>query len=261
MSTSAETVATGWPQPLAPDTRPGFARLTRVELRKMIDTRSGFWLLLAVAALMLLTALISLLSGDAVDHTFRKVLSNTLQPALFLVPVVGILLVTAEWGQRTGLVTFALVPQRSRVIVAKILAGTLLSLAALAIAIPLVAIGVAIASPPGDHVWSLPVGLLGQDALYLVLAMLTGLAFGAAVLTSAPAIVLYFVLPIGFAALSSISFLEGPGEWLDTSQTLDRLSQEVLSGKQWAQALTTALLWTALPLAIGLWRIRRNEVK
>jgi ABC-type transport system involved in multi-copper enzyme maturation permease subunit len=202
-----------------------------------------------------------MLTGEAPDHSFRKVVSNALQPALILLPVIGILLLTAEWSQRTGLVTFALVPQRSRVILAKVLAGSLLALGALVVALPLAAIGVGIASPAIDHAWSLPAGLLGQDAVYLLILMLTGIGFGAALLSPAPAIVLYFALPIAFAALSSISFLEGPGEWLDTSQTLDRLTEEVLSGKQWAQVLTSVLLWTALPLAIGLWRIRRNEVR
>ena len=37
--------------------------------------------------------------------------------------------------------------------------------------------------------------------------MLTGVAFGAAFLSSAPAIVLYFVLPMAWAALGSIPFL------------------------------------------------------
>ena len=38
------------------DARPGLARLTKVELRKMVDTRSGFWLLLAVLALTVLAS-------------------------------------------------------------------------------------------------------------------------------------------------------------------------------------------------------------
>ncbi|MBS1879762.1 MAG: ABC transporter permease [Actinobacteria bacterium] len=261
MTSSAEALPAPRPQLRDRDARPGLARLTRVELRKMTDTRSGFWLLLAVAGLMLLTVVISLLSGHAADHRFRTILSNALQPALVLLPVVGILLVTAEWSQRTGLVTFALVPARLRVILAKALAGTLLALVAVVVAVVLAAIGVAIASPPTDHVWTLPAGLLGQDALYLVLAMLTGIGFGAALLSPAPAIVLSFALPIAVAALGSISWLEGPAEWLDTSKALSPLSEEVLSGRQWGQVLTASLLWTAVPLAIGIWRIRRNEVR
>jgi hypothetical protein len=240
--------------------RPGLARLTRVELRKMVDTRSGFWLLLAVATLMLLVVVVVMISGSEVDRALREVLSAAVRTGAVLLPVVGILLVTAEWGQRTALVTFTLVPERLRVILAKALAGIALALAAALLALALAAVGVAIASPDVAHAWSLPVTLLGQDAVYAVLAMLTGIAFGAAFLSSAPAIVLYFGLPIAIGALGSISALEGAVEWLETG-AFAPLTEAGMNGTEWAQALTAALLWIAVPLAIGLWRIRRSEVR
>jgi ABC-type transport system involved in multi-copper enzyme maturation permease subunit len=242
------------------DTRPGLARLTKVELRKMVDTRSGFWLLLAVAALMLLVVVVVQIAGNDHDRTLREVLSATVQTGAVLLPVVGILLVTAEWGQRTALVTFALVPGRARVILAKVLAGLALALVAFLVALVLAAIGVAVGASGVDDAWSLPLSLLGQDVLYVVVAMLTGLAFGTALLSSAPAIVLYFGLPIAIGALGAISAISGTIDWLDTG-AFAPLTEEVVSGEQWAQAGTAALLWIALPLAIGLWRIRRDEVK
>lgn len=45
-------------------------------------------------------------------------------------PVVGILLVTSEWSQRTAITTFTLVPQHGRVLTAKLLAALVLSAAA-----------------------------------------------------------------------------------------------------------------------------------
>lgn len=244
----------------ARDARPGLGRLTRVELRKMVDTRSGFWLLLAVLALMLLVVVVVQITGNEHDRVLREVLSVAVQTGAVLLPVVGILLVTAEWGQRTALVTFALVPERLRVILAKVLAGIALALAAFLLALTLAAIGVAIGSPGAAHTWTLPIGLLGQDALYAVLAMLMGLAFGAAFLSSAPAIVFYFGLPIAIGALGSIPALTGTAEWLETG-AFAPLTEEVLNGTEWSQVLTAGLLWLALPLAIGCWRIRSNEVK
>ena len=63
--------------------------------------------------------------------------------------------------------------------------------------------------------------MFGQIALLVLTAMLTGVAFGAAFLSSAPAIVLYFVLPIAWAALGSIPFLNDAAQWLDTTRTTD----------------------------------------
>jgi ABC-2 type transport system permease protein len=240
--------------------RPGLGRLTRVELRKMADTRSGFWLLLAVLGLTVVTVVITVLAGHESELTFRHILSNALAPAGILLPVVGILLVTSEWSQRTALVSFALVPDRPRLIVAKVLAGVVLALVATVVAIVLAALGTALASPDIQNVWTLPVGLLAQDFLYVVTAMVVGIAFGAALLASAPAIVLYFGLPAALAALGSIHALHGTMEWINSAQSLEPLTLEVLGGHAWGQALVTLVLWLALPLAFGLWRIARRDL-
>ncbi len=260
MTSSAEPLSTGGGQPLDRDARPSLTRLTRVELRKMVDTRSGFWLLLAVGALMLLVVGLTVALGDDTDHTISQLLSDSVQAPIVLLPVVGILLVTAEWTQRTGLVTFALVPRRGRVVLAKVLAGLVLALLAFAVALPLAALGTALTSPGLDDTWSLPVGLLLQIVLYLCLVMLMGFGFGASLLSSAPAIVLYFGLPIAIGALGAISAIEGTVEWIDTG-ALGKLTEETLSGHDWGQVATASLVWIVLPLAIGLWRIRRNEVR
>ena len=90
--------------------------------------------------------------------------------------------------------------------------------------------------------------------------MITGVAFGAALLSSAPAIVLSFVLPLGWAAVGSIHVLEPAARWLDGTRSLSPLTEHLLSSTEWARAGTTLALWMVLPLAIGLWRILRDEV-
>jgi ABC-2 type transport system permease protein len=239
--------------------RPTLARLTRVELRKMVDTRSGFWLLLSVLALTVLVVVITVIAGHEDDWTFRNILGNALVPAGILLPVVGILLVTSEWSQRTALVSFALVPVRTRLIAAKMLAGVVLGMIALAFAAVIAALGTGVASPDIAHVWTFPVGLVGQDVLYAVSAMAIGVAFGAALQASAPAIVLYFALPTAIGALSSIRSISGTVEWFG-SGSLEWLTQNLLSGHEWTQVLVTLALWMALPLAIGTWRITRRDL-
>jgi hypothetical protein len=97
-------------------TRPGLGRLVAVELRKMIDTRAGFWLLAAVAAITVVAVAVRAVVGDVGDHDFQSIMSIALQPAAALLPIVGVLLVTSEWSQRTGLITFTLTPVRSCVL-------------------------------------------------------------------------------------------------------------------------------------------------
>jgi ABC-2 type transport system permease protein len=240
--------------------RPSLVRLTKVELRKMVDTRSGFWLQLSVLALTVLAVVITLLAGDDYDKSFRHVLSNALQPAGILLPVVGILLVSSEWSQRTALVSFALVPDRPRLIAAKLLAGVVLALAATVVAVAIAALGTALGSPDVPHAWSLPLGLLGQDVVYVVTAMSIGIGFGVALQSSAPAIVLYFALPVAFAALGSIHALNGIVQWINTAEALEPLTTEVMGGHDWAQGLVALALWIGVPLTIGLWRLTRRDL-
>jgi ABC-2 type transport system permease protein len=227
----------------------------------MVDTRAGFWLLTGIA-LLTIAVVVGLQFSSGHDDTLRGFFADSSQVALTLLPIVGILLVTSEWTQRTTLITFALVPQRARVVTTKIAAGIVLSIAAWCVILGMAAVGTAVAGgAEGGGTWSLPGWLIVQSVLYLAASMLMGIGLGAMLLLSAPAIVLYFVVPLGFALLGNIKALDGLATWLDGSQTLEPLVNESVSAAQWAHAGTTMALWMALPLVIGIWRITRGEVQ
>jgi ABC-2 type transport system permease protein len=240
--------------------RPGLGRLVAVELRKMVNTRAGFWMQVATVALTALVVIVRSAVGDAADHTFAAVLDVAIKPAAVLLPIAGILLVTSEWSQRTGMITFALVPVRSRVLGAKLAASLVLAVAMLAASVAIVAAGVLVASPGVDGTWSGAGTLIAQSSVYLTGGMLTGVAFGMVMLASAPAIVTLFALPIAWTAVASLSFLADAAPWLDTRLALGPMPREVLSTTQWAHAGTALALWMLLPLLIGTWRITRREV-
>ena len=239
--------------------RPGLGRLVAVELRKMVDTRAGFWLQIAMVAL---TAVVVArrVFGEGGDHTFAGVLDVGLQPAAVLLPITGILLVTSEWSQRTGMITFALVPVRSRVLGAKLIASLVLAVAMLVVSVAIVAAGVLVASPGVDGTWSDAAPLIGQSAVYLTAGMITGVALGAILLASAPAIVVLFALPTAWMAVVSLSFFADVAPWVSTGRALSPMQEEVMSATQWAHVGTALALWMLLPLLIGTWRITRREV-
>jgi hypothetical protein len=139
---------------------------------------------------------------------------------------------------------------------AKLAAGVVLGLVVLAIAL-VVAV---VASAPVGGEWTVSAGVFAQICLLCVMAMVTGIAFGALFLSSAPAIVLSFVLPLVWSGLGQIPFLSGPAQWLDTTRTTAPMTERALSAHEWLQLGTSEALWLALPLAIGLWRIARGEV-
>ena len=85
----------------------------------MVDTRAGFWLQLFNLGLMIAFVIVALIL--AMPRTGRsRTLWIALWPASSLLPIVGVLLVSSEWSQRTSLITFALVPRRTRVLAAKL---------------------------------------------------------------------------------------------------------------------------------------------
>ena len=238
--------------------RAGIPRLSRVELRKMADTRAGLWLLVVVALLAATIVTITVIAGKAADKDLASLFQGTLWVVSLLLPVLGILLVTSEWSQRTGLTTFALVPGRGRVIAAKLIAAVVLGLAATLVCLITAAAANLVAG--GD--WSLSLGAVGRGALFEVINMLTGVAFGLAFMSSALAIVLYYALPTAWAIVfESIHALDGTANWLDTSRTFAPLVEGGMGGTEWAQLGTSLALWLGAFLLVGLWRLRRIELK
>ena len=128
--------------PAAP-AQPGIplSRIVTTELRKMFDTRSGFWLMASIGILALLAtaAVIAFSSDDRPDlHLIRHrgVLPDDGCPA-----VIAILSVTSEWSQRSGLTTFTLVPHRGRVVAAKAIASVTVAVATSRSRSPIGAVG------------------------------------------------------------------------------------------------------------------------
>jgi ABC-type transport system involved in multi-copper enzyme maturation permease subunit len=239
---------------------PGLGRMVAVELRKMVDTRAGFWLQVAMVVLTVVVVVARLLVGDAPDHTFQSVLDAGMQPAAVLLPVLGILLVTSEWSQRTALITFVLIPMRSRVLGAKLIASLVFAVATLGMSLAVAAAGVLALSPGTEATWADAAPLIGQSAVYLAAGTVVGVGFGAMLLASAPAIVLRFALPTASMAVFSLAVLSGVAPWVDIAQTLGRMTVDVMSPTQWAQVGTSLVIWMVVPVLIGAWRITRREI-
>lgn len=165
-----------------------FTRLVGVELRKMADTRSGRWLLIVIGVLTVLAVGLLIGFGDASDLDFSTLLEVTVAPQGFLLPVLGVLLVTSEWGQRSHLLTFTMVPHRGAILGAKVVAAVLFGLAAIVLAVVVAAIA-ALLFGGADPFEGFGVDLLGKLALAQSLGVLQGLAFGLLFLNSAAAIV------------------------------------------------------------------------
>jgi ABC-type transport system involved in multi-copper enzyme maturation permease subunit len=236
-------------------------RLVGVELRKLVDTRAGRWLLIAIAVITVAALTVYYLASPASDRTFVRFMAVAAAPQGFLLPLLGILLVTAEWSQRTGLVSFTLEPRRSRVLAAKVLATLVAGVGAMATALALAAAATLLAgSTPGWH--GVTAATLGKFGILEASWVLEGLAFGLLFLSSAPAIVTYLVLPQAFTLVAQLwTGLGQARPWIDLGFTQLSLYEPSMTGQQWAQLGTGTALWILLPFAVGVWRLLHAEIK
>ncbi len=249
------------PVPTALPGRPGvpFGRTFQAELRKMVDTRAGRWMVIVMAATAAIVLASFVIWGPAEDASFQGLIELATLPLAMLLPVLGIMAATAEWTQRTGLVTFTLEPRRGRVVLAKALAALVLALVVLAAAVAASAVANVVG---GTGEWDLGAAAGGGLVLALLIYVLQGVAFGLLFLNTPIAIVSVLVLPtIWSIATLAISALEDAGEWLNLDSVTSPLFAGEMGGQEWAQLASATAVWVLLPLAVGTYRVLRREVK
>jgi ABC-type transport system involved in multi-copper enzyme maturation permease subunit len=263
---STQTIAAaGVREPAADIHRVPFARLVRVELRKSYNTRAGFWLLTTIGVVTAAAIVIFLFVGKPADLTYANFLAAAGIPQSIFLPVLGILLITSEWSQRTGLVTFTLEPKRPRIIAAKVLAAVVLGLVAVFVAFAVAAlvnlVGMGVRN--GDGSWAFGLGGFGDIVLLQLLGILGGLAYGMVLLNSAAAIVLSFALPTVFGIVFSWSKVASWAPWIDPSTAQDPLTSQSMASTSdaWAHLTVNTLIWVVIPIVVGVWRLLRSEVK
>jgi len=259
---NAATVSRPEPRPIP------LTRIVGVELRKMFDTRSGFWLMTSIGILALLATAAVIVFAPESEQTYSSFATAIGFPMAVILPMVAILSVTSEWTQRSGLSTFTLVPHRGRVITAKAICAVGIGVVSMLLAMAIGAVGniVGTAIAGTDTVWDASVADLTMIIVANVLGLLVGFMLGVLIRNSPGAIVSYFVysllFPTVFGMLAAYQewFRDLQG-WIDFNYAQSALFNGVPDGEQWAQIGTSGLIWLVAPMALGLWLLMRSEVK
>jgi len=245
------------------------ARLVKVELRKMFNTRSGFWMLVSIGVLSVIaTGAVIIFAPDS-DITYETFATAIGFPMSVILPIIAILAVTSEWSQRSGLTTFTLVPSRGRVIGSKAIATLLVGLGSMAIAFAVGALGnVAGSALAGvDTVWNISLSMAPQGVLGNLVGMAIGFTLGVVLRNSAAAIVGYFVVSLVMPGILVLlaqvrSWFEDLQPWIDWNETQVALFEGTTNtGEEWAMLGSTTMIWIVIPLVVGLLSLRRSEVK
>ncbi|MEO3936594.1 ABC transporter permease [Dermatophilaceae bacterium Soc4.6] len=244
------------------------SRITSTELRKMFDTRSGFWLLASIGILAVLTsaAVIAFASTDGLVYTsFAVAISFTMTVIL---PIIAILSVTSEWSQRSGLTTFTLVPHRARIITAKAIACVGVAAATIPLAFAAGALGNFLGATIAgvQPVWDLTATHMLTLLLANVLALMVGFMLGVVIRSSAGALVGYFIYSFVLPTLSTVlatsqDWFRDLQPWIDFKYAGGTLIDGTLTSQQWAHLGVSAIIWVVVPLTVGLRLVLRTEVK
>jgi len=234
-----------------------FLRLVRVEWSKATDTRAARWLLALVALSTVAMMLVPAFAPTSFDQTYASYLRVAAFGLTILLPVVAILMLTSEWSQRIVFTTFTQEPRRLRVVNAKLVASLVLGIGAAAFGGVVAAAGIALTSASGRTLEAdLSVGAIAGYLLFVLLNVLTGVALGALLQSSATAIAASFALPAALAALGTASTLIA--NWIDLSVWSWVLEND------WdghvPQIAVSVLIWVAVPLAAGIVRTLRRDV-
>jgi ABC-type transport system involved in multi-copper enzyme maturation permease subunit len=245
-------------------------RLALVEARKALDTRAGRWLIIGILALVVVIEVIYSFAADNSDKSLQDYIQIPGFTLGYFLPIVIIMLVTSEASQRNGLVTFTLEPKRSRIVLAKFIAGIALALGVMALAVILAVLGTLLGiATGGDTSWHVDGGLLFY-ALFLsnMIGIFIGFALSMLIMNTAGAIVAYFaytlILPSAVGILSAISdTFDKIGPWIEFNTAQSPLISSPYSptGEEWAQIATAGAVWLLLPLALGIARLLRIEFK
>ncbi len=244
-------------------------RLVKVELRKMFDTRSGFWMLISIGVLSVIaTGAVIIFAPDG-DVTYQSFASAIGLPMSVILPMIAILAVTSEWSQRSGLTTFTVVPSRGRVIGAKAIATVLVGLGSMAVTFAVGALGNLAGSALAgvDTVWDISLSMAPQMVLGDLVGMAIGFTLAVVLRNSAAAIVGYFVvsfvMPGILVLLAQVrSWFEDLQPWIDWNSTQVVLFDGATNtGREWAMLGSTTTIWIVIPLVVGLLSLRRSEVK
>ena len=245
-------------------------RIIAVELRKMFDTRSGFWLIASIAITSALAAGGVILWAPEGSLTYSTFATAIRFPVVIILPLIAILAVTSEWSQRTGLTTFTLVPHRGRIITAKAISSVTIAIAAMVLTFAVGAIGnlLGAALTGSSLVWDVTLTQCLYYVLGMVLSLLIGFMLGVLLRSSTGAIVAYFILtflvPTVFGLLAeSQRWFQTLQPWVDIqfAQAGLFVFEESLTGQEWAHIAVTGITWLLVPLLVGLGLVMRSEVK
>jgi hypothetical protein len=229
------------------------AALVALEVRKSLSTRSGRAVALAAAALAPVLAGLLSLSGDELDAVDGPIGALGVVTALVLLPL-GVLSTAGEWAHRTVQTTFLLVPDRTRVVLAKAVAVAVLGAVLAAVAAAACA-GVLALVLHGDPSWDGAAQALAVSVAAGAAFAVVGAGVGAALGNTPAALTGLYLTVLG--AMPALRMLRPEvADGLDPANAVLQLA----TGNGTTGHVLTLVGWVVVTTAAGVVLTRRRPV-
>jgi ABC-2 type transport system permease protein len=247
-------ILTSAPRPAVRPTGPSPVSLVGLEIRKSLSTRSGKAVVVAGAVVAPIATTLLAFTGEKLDAVSGPIGAMGLVTALVLIPL-GVLATAGEWSHRTVQTTFLQVPNRTKVVAAKVAAvaliGAVLSAIAIAASAAVLSVG-----PVGDPSWDgVPMAMAVGVAAGAAFAVI-GAGVGAAMANTPAALTtLYLTLLGGMPALRLIQ-----PEIAEKLDPTDAVLQLAIGNGGTSQTLTL-VGWVVVTTVVGTIVTRRRAVQ
>ena len=241
-------------RPPVRSTGPSATSLVGLEIRKSLSTRSGKAVALAGAVTAPVVTLGLAFSGEALDAVRGPIGAMGLVTALVIIPL-GVLATAGEWSHRTVQTTFLQVPNRNKVMAAKVAAVALMGAVLSAIAIAGSAGALAI-GPIGTPTWDGAVTAMGIAVASGAAFAVIGAGVGAALANTPAAMTSLYLLLLGVM----------PGLRLVNQEVADALDPTnavlgLATGNGTTGYALTLVGWVVVTTVVGTIVTRRRAVQ
>lgn len=236
-----------------------FVSLVKSEYKKLISPSSTVTILFTILFLTIIMIGVSIYQFKN-NQVWNAPFSSIVNPVNTLLAIPFILLVCEEWSVGTGITTYALVPQRTKVVLAKLC--VLLSLFVIVIiSLLFLTIGTSLAglvfhsySISWNTSWSQLISSINS----LFVNLMLGFSLALLLRDNSTAIVLYFLIPPITVILPQLPVIGQYARWISLGHSSSLFVGGVIKSSV-AQYICSLFIWIILPMVAGIIQNRKLD--
>ncbi len=237
-----------------------FSKLVKSEFRKTFDTTTSKTIIGVIIFLTICMFVLSIFRyKEATVWTSPFVMLSN--PSVTLLPIIFILLVCEEFTKGTALITYTFVPDRKKVILAKLSVLMITFSLIIVVLMLLTLISSIVSSSMNNYLidWNVSFISLFKLILPLLINLLFGFSIAVFTKESTIALGMYFVIPPITVLATQLTNIGKFFKWISLEHS-SSLFIGGATGVNTLQFICSAVFWVLVPLLLGIYRNRVMDI-